>query len=225
MIDAWLARFATALRVHGRHRRRILEELDVHLRESAAAHGERAAVERMGDPQAVAASFTPRAADRLFEQRDRVAAIVMLAAMAACLPLASDLPGLGRAAESWAWLWFFAFLAPTAVVSGVSAIAVLRRRPLGARLAGPLAVMVALTAVVVVLDLPPAADEFAQYRAAVRAGHEMGGCSGRSLASCADDHAAEIRLNYSAGALLLAGAYLIAVTGWTPRRPRRLQTA
>jgi hypothetical protein len=222
VIERWMSSFAAALRVRGRRRRRILDELEGHLRESAAAHGERAAVERIGAPEAVAASFTPRAGDRLLERRHRLAAVVLLAAMVGCLPLAADLERLGRQAGSWAWLGFFAFLAPTAAVAAVSAAAVLAGRPLGARLARPLAVMVAVTAVVVVLDAPPAAAEFAQYRAAVRAGHDAGGCSGRSLAACADDHAAEIRLDFSGGALLLAGAYLWAVTGWTPRRPRRL---
>jgi hypothetical protein len=225
VIDAWLARFAASLRVHGRRRRRILDELEEHLRESAAANGERAAIERVGDPQAVAASFTPRAADRLYEQRDRVAAAVLLGAMAACIPLAGELRTLGQDTGSSAWAWFFAFLAPTAAVAAVSAVAVLGRRPLGARLARPLAVMVAVTAAVVVLGLPPAGAEFAQYQTAVRGGHNTAGCTGRTLASCADDHAWEIRFNYSAGALLLAGVYLWAVTGWTQRRRRRLQTA
>lgn len=222
MIDGWLARCSAALRVHGRRRRRILDELEGHLRESAAAHGEREALERMGAAEAVAASFTPRLSDRVFEQRDRLAAAALLGAMAACLPLAVDLERLGRQAGSYAWLAFLLFLAPTAGVAAVSAVAVLARQPAGASLARALVVMVAVTAAVVVLDLPPAAGEFSQYRAAVRTGHDTGGCSGRSLAACADDHAAEIRLNYSAGALVLAGAYLWAVTGWTPRR-RRLQ--
>lgn len=225
MIETWLARCAAALRVHGRRRRRILDELEGHLHESAAEHGEREALSSIGDPEAVASSFTPRLSDRLFEQRDRLAAAALLGAMAACLPLAVDLAHLGRQAGSQAWLGFVALVAPAACVAAVSAVAVLARRPLGARLARPLAVMVAATALVVVLDLPPAAGEFSQYRAAVRAGHDTGGCAGRSLAACADDHAAEIRLGYSGGALLLAGAYLWAVTGWTPRRPRRLQAA
>jgi hypothetical protein len=224
MIDGWLERFAAALRVRGRRRRRILEELEAHLHESAARHGERAAIARIGEPELVAASFTPHTLDRLWEQRDRLAAGALLAAMAGCLPLAADLQGLGRQAGSWAWLGFFAFLAPTAGVAAVSSACVLAGRPLGARLARPLIAMVAVTAAFVVLDLPPAAAEFAQYRAAVRAGHETGGCAGRTLAACAGDHASEIRLHYAAGALLLAGVYLWAVSGWTPRRPRRLRT-
>ncbi len=133
----------------------MIEELDAHLREGAAAHGEPEAVRRMGDARAVAESFTPRAADRLFEQRDRLAALLMLAAMAASLPLARTLEQLGRPDPSHAWAWFFAFLAPTAAVALVSCLAVLRRRPLGARLAAPLLAMVAVTAAVVLLDLPP----------------------------------------------------------------------
>ena len=49
MIERWLAEFERHLRVHGRRRRRVIEELDAHLREGAAAHGEPEAVRRMGD--------------------------------------------------------------------------------------------------------------------------------------------------------------------------------
>ena len=223
MIDAWLTRFTAALRVHGRRRRRILEELSAHLYESAAVHGELKAIERTGSAEQVAGSFTPRLADRAFEQRDRIAALVMLAAMVGCLPLALELAEAGRQAGSWAWLAFFAFLAPTTAIAAVSCVAVLARRSLGARLARPLSIMVALTAVVVVLDLPPAAAEFAQYRAAIRAGKVTGGCAGRALAACAADHSAEIRLNYAGGAIALALSYLWAASGWTPRRPDRSQ--
>ena len=65
MIERWLAEFDRHLRVHGRRRRQVIEELDAHLREGAAAHGEPEAVRRMGDARTVAGSFTPRAADRL----------------------------------------------------------------------------------------------------------------------------------------------------------------
>ena len=130
MIERWLAEFGRHLRVHGRRRRRVIEELDAHLHEGAAAHGEPEAVRRMGDARAVAESFTPRAADRLFEQRDRLAALLMLAAMAASLPLARTLEHLSRPDPSHAWVWFLAFLAPTAAVALVSCLAVLRRRPL-----------------------------------------------------------------------------------------------
>jgi hypothetical protein len=104
-------------------------------------------------------------------------------------------------------------------------------------MAAPLVAMVAVTALVVLLELPPAQAEFRQYRVA-----EIGlsrppcylGCllttTGDILASCdrdpncvaADDHASEIRINYSLGAIVLSLAYLWAVTGWTPRRRRPL---
>jgi hypothetical protein len=220
VIERWLMDFERQLHVHGRRRRRIVEELAGHLREGAASHGESGAVARLGDAGEVARSFTPRLIDRVFEQRDRLAALTMLAAMAASVPLAVDLRSLGERAGSHAWLWFLLFLAPTALVALVSCLAVLRRHALGLRLARPLVAMVALTAIVVVLDLPPAAGEFDQYQAAVRQRHEAGGCAGRTLVACAADHAGEIRVNYSAGAVVLSLTYLWAVTGWTPRRRR-----
>jgi hypothetical protein len=238
VIERWLAELERELRVHGRRRRRIVEELADHLRESAASHGEAGAVARIGDPRDVAHSFTPRLIDRAFEQRDRLAALTMLAAMAASLPLAWTLQRLGRAGDSWAWVWFLAFLAPTAAVAAVSCVAVLRRRPLGARLAAPLAAMVVVTALVVLLDLPPARAEFREYRLAeiglarapcglgcvtVTADEMLAGCD-RDRNCVANDHASEIRINYSLGAMTLSLVYLWAVTGWTPRR-RRSQNA
>jgi hypothetical protein len=219
-VDRWLAELERHLRVHGRRRRRIVAEMRDHLADSAQAHGPDEALRRIGDPQQVARSFTPRAFDRLWEQRDRLAALTMLAAMAASLPLAFDLAGLGRQAGSHAWLWFFLFLAPTAAVALVSCLLVLARRPAGIRLGLVLVAMVAVTALVVVSDLPPVAGEFRQYRQSVRAGHDTGGCTGRTLAACANDHSAEIRLYYAFGAVVLTGGYLWAVTGWTPRRRR-----
>ncbi len=223
MIERWLAEFERSLRVHGRRRRRVLEEVSAHVHESAAAVGDDEALRRMGDPHEVARSFTQRPADRLFEQRNRLAALLMLAAMAASLPLAWTLFRLGRDQGSHAWAWFMAFLAPTAVVAAASCVLVLARRPAGAWLARVLAVMVLATAVVVTFDLPPAHAELSQYQTAVRAGDDSAGCAGRTLASCASDHAWEIRWYYSAGAIGLAAAYLWAVSGWTPRRRRPRQ--
>lgn len=240
MIERWLAEMERHLRVHGRRRRRIVEELATHLDESASTHGEAGAIERMGDPWDVARSFTPRLVDRAFEQRDRLVALTMLAAMAASLPLALDLRSLGEQSGSHAWLWFLLFLAPTAAVALVSCLAVLRRRDLGRRLAPPLVAMVLVTAAVVMLDLPPAGAEFREYQVAnaaielgiehcgigcptIEAGDIVRACNRRS--SCmATDHASEIRINYSLGAIVLSLAYLWAVTGWTPRR-RRPQNA
>ena len=218
MIERWLTEFDRHLRVHGRRRRRVIEELGAHLREGAAAYGEPESVRRMGDPRAVAESFTPRVADRLFEQRDRLAALLMLGAMAASLPLARTLD------PSHAWSWFLAFLAPTAAVALVSCLAVLRRRPLGARLAAPLLAMVAVTAAVVLLDLPPSRAEFRAYLVAETAQTRLQ-CTASDPGCVATDHASEIRVNYALGALALSGFYLWAVTGWTPRRRDRRRRA
>ncbi len=220
-VTGWLARFDAALRAHGGRRRRILDEARAHLAESTARHGADEAVRRMGDPEAVAAGFAPRLADRLWEQRDRLGAFVLLAAMAGSLTTALTLARDGRAVGSWAFLAFFAALAPAAVLGVVSAGSVLLRRPLGRRLLRPFAIAVAAAALVTAVPLPPAAGTFAAYRSAVRAGHDSTGCAGRSLAACADDHAAELRGFNTLGAVTLTVAYLICVSGWTPRRPRR----
>jgi hypothetical protein len=225
MIERYLAEVDGRLRVHGRRRRRILAELRAHLEECAAAHGEAEAVRRMGTPLLVAASFTPRPADRLVEGRDRLAALVMLGAMAASLPLAATLTRLGGDQGSRAWIWFLALLAPTAAVALASCIGVLAGRGWGARLAPVLLVMVAVTALVVLADLPPAHAEFASYQAAVRAGQETAGCDGRTLGACAADHAGEIRTFYSLGATALAAGYLWAVSGWMPGRRSRQRAA
>ena len=138
--------------------------------------------------------------------------------MAGSLPLARTLEQLGRPDPSHAWAWFFAFLAPTAAVALVSCLAVLRRRSLGARLAAPLFAMVAVTAAVV---LPPAHAEFRHYRAAETTRTHLQ-CTAGDPSCVAKDHASEIRINYSLGALALSGFYLWAVTGWRPRRRRSL---
>ena len=134
-------------------------------------------------------------------------------------------------------MWFFAFLAPTAAVALVSCVAVLRRRALGARLAPLLMAMVAMSAAVVVVDLPPAQAEFHQYRVAeigtwnwcpnafcaLQTTDELLAACDRDSSCRVNDHAQEIRFNYSFGALALTGFYLWAVTGWTPRRRARMR--
>jgi hypothetical protein len=216
-IDDYLAALARILAVHPRRRERIMLELESHLRESAERQGAAEAIARMGTAADVARSFTPGLLDRLWQQRDRIAALCLLAALAGCLPLAADLwkanDEVGRGVALYA-----AFLAPATLLAVCSSVLVLLRRPAGRRLVAPLAAIVALMAVVTVLDLPPVAGAFDGYQAAVRQGYESGGCGGRSLAACATDHASEIRLNYSAGALLLTVAYAWAVAGWSPWR-------
>ena len=97
----------------------------------------------------------------------------------------------------------------------------LLRRPAGRRLVAPLVVLVAVAALFTLLDLPPVAGVIDGYRAAVGSGYESSGCGTRALGVCAADHADEIRLNYTAGAIALTVVYFWAVTGWTPGRRRR----
>jgi len=70
---------------------------------------------------------------------------------------------------------------------------------------------------VVLLDLPPSRAAFRTYTAAETA-QTRHQCSAADPGCVAADHASEIRINYSLGALALAGFYLWSVTGWTPRR-------
>lgn len=219
-ITLYLAQVDRSLRVHGRRRRRILDELEAHLREGAQRHGAAEAIARMGAPEQVAASFTPRPADRLWEQRDRLAALVLLGAMLASLQLASELHRLLELVDSDALWPFLAFLLPTAAVAATSAVLVLCRRELGARLAAPLLAMTLLTAAVTVSGLPPAGAVLSGYRQAVAAGYESNGCGGRSLTACARDHESEVRLNFSGGAVGLAAVYFLTVAGSARDRRR-----
>ena len=220
-IDRYLDELARALAVHGPRKRRILAEAEQHLRECAAAHGAEEAIERFGSPETVAASFTPGRLSRAYGQRDRMAALVVLAAMAASIPLAARLHGDLEKVGSNALVPFLLLLAPTAVVALASTALVLRRSPLGVRLVRLLALMVVATAIVTAVPLPPASGVFSGYHQAVATGVDVAGCGGRSAGTCASDHAWEVRVNYTAGALLLTAAYLWAVTGWEPRRRRR----
>lgn len=217
-IADYLAALERHLAVHPGRRSRIMIELESHLRESAERHGAAESIERMGTADEVARSFTPHLLDRLWQQRDRIAALFLLAALIGCVPLAADIwranERVGRDAAP-----YFAFLTPPALLAVCSCVLVLLRRPAGRRLVAPLTTLVAVTAGVTLLNLPPVAGAFTGYTAAVRGGYETGGCTGRTLAACASDHASEIRTNYTIGALLLTAAYAWAVAGWSPRRP------
>jgi HAAS len=215
----YLAELERALRVHPRRRSRILAEIESHLQESAARHGAAEAITRLGPPSAVARSFSPGPADRLWAERGRLAALVMLAALLACVPLARDLWKTN--AGDRGVILYAVFLAPAALVATASAILVLLRRPAGRRLVAPLVALVAVAALFTLLDLPPVAGVFDGYRSAVGSGYESSGCGTRALAVCAADHADELRLNYTAGAIALTVVYCWAVTGWTPGRRRR----
>jgi hypothetical protein len=219
-IAAYLDRVGRGLRVHGRRRRRILEELEAHLRESARRNGAAEAIARMGAPEQVAAGFTPRLADRLWAQRDRLAAVVLLAAVLASVQLGYELSRLLELVGSDALWPFLAFLLPTAAVAATSAVLVLCRNPLGARLALPLLAMTLLTAAVTAPGLPPTGAVFSGYRQAVSVGYESNGCGARSLAACASDHESEIRINFSGGAVVLAAVYFLAVAGSARERRR-----
>ena len=183
MADAltdYLAELERALKVHPRRRSRILAEIESHLQESAAQHGAAEAIARLGTPSEVATSFSPGLTDRLWAERDRLAALAMLAALLACVPLARDLWETNNGDRGV--ILYAVFLAPAALVATASAILVLLRRPAGRRLVAPLVVLVAVAALFTLLDLPPVAGVIDGYRTAVGSGYESSGCGTRALA-------------------------------------------
>src|SRR4051812_554573 len=204
-IADYLEALARELRTHPRRRERILAEIESHLRESASRHGADEAIARLGAPSEVARSFSPGLADRLWEERDRLAAVLLLLALLACIPLAAVLWRVNHGDRGV--ILYAIFLAPAALVAMASATLVLLRHPDGRRLVAPLAVLVGIAAIFTVLDLPPVAGVISGYRGAVTRGQESSGCRGRQLGICAADHADEIRVNYTAGAIALTVAY------------------
>lgn len=220
-IDEYLAALARSLDVHPRRKARILVELRDHLRESAAAHGLAEAIARLGTPTEVARSFTPGRTDRLWNARDRLAALIMIVALLGCLPLAIDLWRTNhgdRDVELYAL-----FLAPAVLLAVASTTLVLLQRPSGRRLVVPLAAVVGVTALVTLANLPPVGAALDGYRSAVTHGYHAYGatdCRGRAFSECAADHAEEIRINFTAGAVALMLLYAWAVRGWTLRLRR-----
>ena len=63
-IDRYLAELRALLRGDPLFRRRVLAEVESHLRESAERHGEAGAIERFGPPEAVASGFARSAEER-----------------------------------------------------------------------------------------------------------------------------------------------------------------
>ena len=174
-IDAYLGALARALNVRPRRKARILLELESHLRESGALHGTDAAIARAGTPSEVALSFAPGRADRLWSERDRLAALLMLAALLACIPLALD---LWRTNHGDREIQLYGLvLAPATLLAVISLALVLLRRPLGRRLVAPLAGAVAIIAVVALANLPPVRAALDGYRDAVAHGYRPHGAT------------------------------------------------
>src|SRR4051812_11798023 len=217
-LERYLAAVGRSLRVHPRRRARILEELAAHPHESAAAYGPQEALRRMGPPAELARGFTPHLRDRAWEERDRLAALLVLAAMAGSLPMAADLAALNRDVGQ-SVLLPGVLLATCAGLALAACALTLARRVAGLMLAVPLAALVTVTAILTLAGLPPMGGLLGGYGAAIRQGFESSGCAGRTLAACSADHESEIRFAYALGAEALSLLYLAAVAGWTPRRP------
>lgn len=91
MIDRYLSELEPLLPRIGR--RRILAEVEDHLREAAAEHGEEEAVARFGPPQHVA---------RCFGREPRVGRLILLVAVATMLPAFYGVPENALPPAPWA---------------------------------------------------------------------------------------------------------------------------
>jgi len=67
------------------------------------------------------------------------------------------------------WLAVLAFIAPAAILGIASALLVLWRNPLGVRLAGPLCIVLVITAVMTFFELPPVGRFLDDYQTAALA--------------------------------------------------------
>lgn len=104
----------------------------------------------------------------------RIGALVLLAGLAFAAAQVGQLVFPVAAEGYGSWLPLLIFLAPAGLLATLSAVLVLMRRPLGLRLAAPLAALVAVTALVAVAGLPPVGAFVADYeRAALVRGVEV----------------------------------------------------
>jgi hypothetical protein len=122
------------------------------------------------------------------------------------------------------WLVLLAFLAPTGIVAVASAVLVLRRHPLGARLAPVLLVLVVATSVITLLGLPPVGQFLDDYeRAALARGVEVPTFereAGLTPQEYVEQKARDVRAQGSVGAIGAVGLYAVLVRFSLRRRPK-----
>jgi hypothetical protein len=127
-VDHYLAALRRELPLHPLYRRRVLAEVEDHLRESAAEHGEEEALARFGTPRDVAARFAPGAAASAATWASRALLLCLLGFAACALVTENLLPpapwaSAGAAPDFVRWtsagfVWAFA----AAAVLGIAAL-------------------------------------------------------------------------------------------------------
>jgi hypothetical protein len=122
------------------------------------------------------------------------------------------------------WIGVLLFVAPTAILATVSAVLVLRREALGARLVLPLVVLVTATSVVTFAGWPPVGRFLDDYEAAALSRGmtvpEYRKEQGWSKQRYVEQRTADIRSQGVLGALGAVVLYAILVRAGRPRRPR-----
>ena len=158
----------------------------------------------------------------------RLGALVLLVGFGFVLAQLSELAYVVAVEGYSSWLLLLAFLAPTALVALASAILVLRRHPLGARLAPAVLVLVALTAVVALVGAPPVGRFLHEYEAAaLERGVEVPPFErqqGLSPREYVEQKARDVRTQGSIGAVAASAVYLVLVR-FSLRRPGRSRRA
>jgi hypothetical protein len=113
------------------------------------------------------------------------------------------------------WVGVALLIAPAALVGLPSAALVLFRKPLGLRLALPLCAILAATALITLLEVPPVAGFLDDYEAASLArGVELPPyqeAQGVTAAEFVDSEAGDVRFQGGLGALILVAVYFFTV--------------
>jgi hypothetical protein len=113
------------------------------------------------------------------------------------------------------WIAVAILLTPTAVLGLASAILVLRRHPLGTRLALPFCILLAATAVLTFFSLPPVGDFLDDYeRAALERGVEVPPYlaeRGTTPQEYVESETKDVRAQGAIGAIALIAIYLATV--------------
>jgi hypothetical protein len=124
------------------------------------------------------------------------------------------------------WAWVALFLAPTAVIGIASAVLVLRRHPLGIRLAGPFCVLLVVTALFTFFELPPIGGFLDDYeRAAIARDIEVPPYlaeQGTTQAEYVAMQTKDVRQQGAIGAIALAVVYFATVVRGGKARLERL---
>jgi len=96
----------------------------------------------------------------------RLGALIVLGGFAYGVAIYGRMAWVTAVEGFFSWAWMLLFLAPSTVLGIVAAILVLRRHPLGRRLATPFVIVTVLTGLLAVGNAPPVGSFLDDYQAA-----------------------------------------------------------